>query len=413
MPCRDYNKLAEIGERRFFDNPEINDVNKNHVRRFLTCYDVSSARKAIFFDKIKHLLLKTEDIDRDMHNRDVINSIFRVYREKYSPATYATIMKVGNCFVRWLNNGTKPKGFVDLVGVHSKKLLRKLLPDDMVTWEDGLQMAKATASLQLKSIVLTQLEAGFRPSEFVDLRYGDVKLKERVVVIYVRAGKTGQRHTVLQKSAPYFLRWYHEHPTKRNNDWLWIDENKKMSHPKNKPIGTKSSSVKQYNYDAMAKRVRNLGKKISLDKPLDFYNLRHSSAVLKKRDNMPPDLAAQSLGHGVDYYTKVYGRLCADDMVDRFSRHYGLVNEKKESPQNRICLQCNFVNEPEAVICYKCCTNLNTGETIKVKSALNDSSELDTLKQRLADSESLMQLMKEQILKLAVKEINDKQQQAA
>jgi len=76
MPITDYEHRAELSRKRFFNNSNISKKNKKAMEKFLVAYDVSHARRVIFFDKIRVLLERTPDILRDMHNRDKINGIF-------------------------------------------------------------------------------------------------------------------------------------------------------------------------------------------------------------------------------------------------------------------------------------------------------------------------------------------------
>ena len=239
-----------------------------------------------------------------------MNAVFRGLRNKYAPATWNTYANVLIRFGRWLNGGKLPLGFQDIAKQRASKEKRSLDPSDMVSWEEGIALSERTLSIQLKAIVLTQLDAGFRPSEFVDLNYGDVSVMDRVVVFHVRSGKTGTRDVVAYRSAPYFLKWYYAHPTKGEKDPLWVKE---YTHP----AKINEYVAERYEYAAIRKRIRGLGFRCEFKKPLDFYNLRHSSCALDKIDNLPVELAADRHGHSVKYFTGVYGRLSTKDIINK------------------------------------------------------------------------------------------------
>jgi len=74
------------------------------------------------------------------------------------------------------------------------------------------------------------------------------------------------------------LKWLDAHPTRRPGDPLWISEGSI------KQDATGRLQVIRYSYPAIAKRIRVAGRKAGIGKPLDFYNLRHSSCVLDKMD---------------------------------------------------------------------------------------------------------------------------------
>lgn len=232
-------------------------------------------------------------------------------------ATYHSLVAVSLQFATWLNEGVRPKAFIDIKRPPKGKTNRNLKPDDMVTWDEGLRMASFTHSIQLRAIILVQLDGGFRPGEFVDLRYGDIVLKDDIAIAHVQGGKTGQRIVILRRSFRELKLWLESHPEPSPESPLWIAEN---------PGSTPDSKdrVRPYRYPAFAKRVKKLALFAQVNKPADFYNLRHSSCVLDKLDNLPVDLAAERHGHSIKHYTEVYGRLSTEDVVKRYLKHYAV-----------------------------------------------------------------------------------------
>jgi len=333
----------------------------------------------IYYERIVPLLRGIEDVAQSLDDRDLINEIFGQLRGRYAPATYATYVSVSMRFVRWLNDGERPKGFKDVKPPPSKLTRRTLEPHDMVKWDEGLMLAEQTTSLQMKAILLMQLDGGFRPSEFIDLRYGDVSMQGCLVIVHVRDGKTGSRSVVLHRSVPYFMRWYQAHPTKSDRDPLWIVEGGKV---------VRSGHVTAYRYAAIRKRILELGKRVQFPKPLDFYNLRHSSCALDKCDNVPVDLAAQRHGHSVKYYDEVYGRLSIENISNRFRRHYRVGEEETQVVQNQQCSRCQFTNEPDAQRCYQCSSPLT------IESAMSLSKQ-DECKPDASHDEALNRLQEE------------------
>ncbi len=359
MTIVDYGYRAELAKKRFFNNRKISKKNKELMRKFLVAYDVSDARLVIFFDKIKVLLERTKDITKDMHNRDLINKVFKKIRElktrqgnQISISTYATVVNVSIRFVRWFNDGNRPDGFKDLNSSIASKHKRLLSAKDMITVEDGDRLIKATNSIQLKAVIAIQLDGGFRPSEFIDLNYEDITQKGDFLIAEVRNGKTGGRPVILWRAVPHLLRWLQNHPTKKKDNPLWLQEKR-----------TKGKILK-YNYFALQKVLRSMGEKIKLGKPLDFYNIRHSACTISKIDNIPPEEAAKKFGHSVKFYTETYGRLTTEDSIERLSKVYGIVVDKKRIEHNVNCERCHFINTPNAEICEKC------GAALSMKKAL-------------------------------------------
>ena len=351
MPIIDYEARAQADEDRLMKNPNIPDASKKILQRFLTAYDVSSARRQIFLTKIKLFLESFPDVEVALTDRDQINAFFAKLRRRYSPASYATYMGVIRRFLVWLNHGDAPKSMCDLRYKSQGKTKRDLHPEDMWTWQDGLKVERLASSVQLSAICMTQLDCGFRPSEFVDLNYGDVEVQTGLALIHIRNGKTGSRTVIAHRCVPYLLKWLDAHPGKQPTDPLWIKEDCIN--------GSADTRVRlsRYNYPAMSKRLRETAAKAGINKPTDFYCLRHSSCVLDKIENLPVDLAAERHGHSVKHFVGTYGRLSVQDVVRRFQSHYGQqVDDPKEAIKHRSCPNCHAINAKDASWCIQCGT---------------------------------------------------------
>ena len=336
------------------ESPDIPEQSKRVLQRFLIAYDVSEARKVIFLTKIRPLLTEFNPIESALTERDRINELFARLRQHYSPATYATYISVIRRFLSWLNDGERPASLRDIKPGKKADRRRNLKPEDMLTWEDGLLISDSLCNTQLQAAVQAQLDCGFRPSEFIDLNYGDVEVSTGLAVFHIRDGKTGSRNVVAHRCVPSLLKWLDVHPTKRPGDPLWISEKRIKTSPNGQLC------VVHYSYPAIAKRIKIAGRKAGIDKPLDFYNLRHSSCVLDKIDNLPIDLAAERHGHGVKHFVGTYGRLSVQDVMRRFHSHYG--TEKEEVSQvieHQTCPICKRLNEQANIRCSSCGTPLN------------------------------------------------------
>lgn len=267
-----------------------------------------------------------------------------------------------------MNDGERPKSMCDLRRRNEKSDTRRnLKPEDMLSWEDGELIASAACNIQMAAITLTQLDCGFRPSEFIDLNYGDVRVKTGMAILQVSQGKTGPRAVIAHRCVPVLLKWLDAHPTKRANDPLWIAEGS---------IGSDSTGrlgARRYAYPSMSKRLREIGLRAGIRKPLDFYNFRHSSCVLDKLDNLPSDLAAERHGHSVKHFTGTYGRLSVQDVLRRFQAHYGHEKEaKQEKARHRSCATCGSLNANTSEWCSRCGTPFTTFGAIKVATDSED-----------------------------------------
>lgn len=369
MPIIDYQKAADQSERNFFSDDKLSEKNKQHARKFFDAYNVSPARRNIVLKHLPLLLRETEDIKELMQDREAVNKLFKRLRSELGNSYYSTLVNCSLMFVRWLNDGEKPKGFKDIKSLSKDKQKRELKPRDMITWEDGEAMAKQTTSTQLKALIFTQLDGGFRPSELVDLNYGDVERKKEVLIVSVgKNHKTGARNVILYDCAPYLSRWLEEHPTKKANDPLWLQEHNTRG------------IILRYEYPALQKRIRLLGEKAKIDKPLDIYNFRHSAATLKKKEGTNPEWAAKNLGHSVEHFTGTYGRLSTDDDVKIMLEHKGVVEEKTAKKLNVTCPKCDNVNKPKSEICQKCGSPLTIEKALEMDKSAELQRQLEELR---------------------------------
>lgn len=371
MPILDYQKASEKTLQNIRNNKNISKANLEALESFLDAYDVRPARLNMFLKHIKLLLVAVPNIKDDMKNPELINKTFKEYRQKLNQSYYEGLVNVSLRFVKWLNDGDKPRGFKDVKNTGKNKK-RDLEAEDMITWDDGLNLAKKSHSIQFKAIILTQLDGGFRPSELIDLNYGDVVYEKPFYVAKIRDGKTGKRDVPLYHCVPYLKKWLDEHPTKKANDPLWIAEF----------ITYKSSKgdIVRYKYAAIRKRLNAIAKAIGLEKPVDFYNLRHSACTLAKLSNTPVDLAATKFGHSVKYYVETYGRLDIKGTLERYNKHLRLSKDKGDvvDDKNVICDICGFDNPPKSDMCSKCLNPLTIEKALQIKS--EKDREIDELK---------------------------------
>jgi integrase len=384
MPIKDYKKLAENYHKKLMNDPDILQVDKDNLQKYLDAIDI---KPGTLSKKLSHyrVLFKTmPDIIGHMMDRDYVNQKMKLMREKYKPNFLQTQINVGRSMVRWWNDGDTPKGWKDVKSVPREKQKRDLRPEDMLTWEDGKMLADATNSIQIKAIIMVQLDGGFRPSEFVDIKFKDVKIKKTFAIIHIPRPKTGKpRDVILFKSVPYLQKWLNNHPKPKGDSPLWVTEYVDLNKRKS------DAKVKQYEYPAIVKRLKYIKEKTGFKKPLDFYNMRHSACYLSKMDNITPDLAARKFGHSVKYYSETYARLSADDDIKRFESSYNLVAEEEKKQENKPieCIKCHTINEPGSEICEQCQNPLTMGK------ALERTQELEDIKAKQEEQAKMMDLL--------------------
>lgn len=392
MPIVDYEHKAKVCRERLFNNTNISDKNKRDAKKYLNAIDVRPARVDVICNHLRILFLECNDLVSRKDDRDYMNAIFKRLKGKWSDSYLETLKNVGKAFIRWHNDNETPKGWKDIKrkGKHIQR--RDLSPKDMITWQDGLEMITHTNSIQIKAILMTQLDGGFRPSEFIDLNYGDITKEGKYYVAKVN-GKTGKRNVILFKCIPYLEKWLRQHPIKKNDSPLWIIEVPEYSHIKNTTL--------KYKYPSVVKRIKTLGRKADINKPFDFYNLRHSSAVIKKLDNIPVDIAALNMGHSVKHFTETYGRLSLKDITNRYDKAYGIAKKEDERNNPIECQYCHTSNEPKTEYCSQCGNPLNMNVALKeVRRSKETEERLKDLEQKFKDVQTFFKVLEKKGISL-------------
>lgn len=361
MPARNYIKDAQRKREQIFKSNKISDENKNTLSEFLEIYDVTSARMTIFFRHIEPVLEKVDNLKNHLDDKSTFNRLFKEIRETRSLSFYATCQACTMRLLKWLNDGEKPKCLTDIKPIPKKKLKRDLRPQDMVNWNDAEAMVKTSKSIMMKAALMMQLDGGFRPSEFIDLKYGDIQRNGNKFIAFVSEGhKTGKRQVILVRSVPFLQKWIDTHPNKDNKSALWINGQKPISFP------------------GVQKAIKIMGKLAGISKPLDWYNLRHSAAYLMKMCNYPVDLAARKLGHSAQFYTEVYGRLSVEDDITRIDRAEGIVQlEEREKNTPSVCPRCKEINEIGSEYCSTCNYPLTEQAIRKLEQESNSVKEME------------------------------------
>ena len=379
MPIIDYESRAEKDKRMFFDSQKISQPNKDAMTKVLRSYHTKPATRSIFIQRMGKFLSYFEDINKDMNNFDVVNDVLVKLEHTGSFETYRNKSKR---FVKLLNDGELPKEYARAwSNFEKKKGGRKIEAEEHLIWPDAIELIKQTNSIQIKAALMLQLDLGMRPSNFIDLTYGDLKIRGDNIIVRLKRTKTGRPKDVeVWRCVPYLLKWMAAHPTKKANDPLWLQETQD------------DNELKRYKYNAILKRINSLNTiswkriktkrgsykvadKVRFNKPLDFYALRHASCFLDKAEGIPIDIAAYRHDHSIEFFVEVYGKEDSKARISRIDKIRGKETdkeaEKKKALSPIVCLKnaCKFVNEPGTQNCEGC------GNPLTMKAALEQEQE--------------------------------------
>lgn len=393
----DYEQRVRRYENHIFSNEKISPKNKELFSKYLKQYKLNNKMSSVSkMIEIMALLLRySKDFQKEMHKMDDMIALYENIKSKHTPGYYPTSVTVGQAFGTWLNEGVKPAGFRTIKAPSGKDIMRKNFDaKDMISWEEGLNFKNFSPSIQLTAVFLTQLDAGFRPTEIINLAYGDVEKHGEFVSIKVRDGKTGSRDVVCHRCVPYLLQWMERHPTKRANDPLWVIEVPSNIRRKDTSFeGAEGKShIYAYSYPALTKRVQKICRETGFKQPVDFYSLRHSSCYNDKLDNLPIEVAAKRHGHSVKYFSEVYGRLDVKDVIKRMKLHYNyaVVEGKVEVKVSHVCSKCEMVSPPGEDFCIKCKTPLTLQTALEQDKTISLRQEVEDLRSQMVKMNTFM-----------------------
>lgn len=369
MPIINYQEKADEMLSGLLNDSDIDRGTKDAYKRYLESKERKPATLQIEAYHLRHLF-KALNVPKTLENRNAVNQAFSTLRNTLSPGYLEKMKASGIGFVRWLNDGITPKGWRD-IHRSEKAMQRKLHPDDMLTWQDGEMIADATHSVMWSAFLLTQLDCGMRPSELLDLNFGDIEFREQLAIVKVRDGKTGARDVIALKCVPALQRWHRMHPLKKKNSPLWLTERGK-------------NRDQRLTYFACNQKLRMLKEVTGITKPIDIYSLRHSAVYLSKMEGTPTDLACRRFGHSVKHYVQTYGRLSTEDDVKRFKQHHKLAKDEEKTNAPIKCMRCATVNESGLLECSQC------GSPLTLTAALEKTQEMDTVKAQLKALEEQM-----------------------
>ena len=363
------NREGEKRQESFNAREDISQTNKDYVTAFFKGYNCADTSIVKFYSWLPYLLTQTNDIKQTMNNEVELIDIFDKLHKKLGASGYKTASDVAKTFCRELNKGKVPEAFerIKKLTTQEKEQFKRINKEGYYTlsWEDGKKITDQTNSQQIKSMILTQLDSGMRPSELEALNYGDVKRDGKFIILHISKSKTGgKRDIVIYRSAPMLNRWLNLHPTKEPSDPLWIMENKSRSSTYR---AGEDEKIPRYKYHAIKQMFKRLGDRAGF-KGVGLYMMRHSAVSLTKQEMMGVDIAAERYGHDINYYVNTYGKLTEEQKIDRFKAHYGEAEDKKkEQPKPILCNICDTINEPEKEFCEKCNSPLSLKKALEIE----------------------------------------------
>ncbi|MDO8427948.1 MAG: tyrosine-type recombinase/integrase [Candidatus Diapherotrites archaeon] len=309
-------------------------------------------RKCVLF--LKKYAVQLKKLNTDFRNADVshIRKLIIDFdsNPKYSEYTKVDFKKILKRFYKWLlgNDEEAPK----LVKwIKAKKPKNCILPEDILTEEEVLQLIDRANNLRDKALIYTLYESGARIGELLGLEIKDIVFGEHVTSITVK-GKTGQRRIPLVACTNYLANWLTIHPFKKNPSaplWPALYES---AHTTLEPI----------THTTARKLLRVIAEKADIKKRVNPHSFRHSRATHLAKKLTEAQLKMYFGWTQESDMASRYVHLSGRDIDTAILATYGIKDKETEEETKIgqiICKRCQEKNSSNFSLCKKCGNALN------------------------------------------------------
>ncbi len=231
-------------------------------------------------------------------------------------------------------------------------------PNTIISDEDCIKIVeKGCRTAREKAFISLLHESGCRVGEFLNIRIGDIQVKDSYAEIRVD-GKTGKRTIFIAKSIPNLIRFLEVHPYKNNNQsYLWLSE---ANHNQNEPLLYKGSQ----------RLIDRCFERSGINKKHNLHWFRHSRATIlapKITEAMLCKYMGWSIG---SEQVRVYSHLSVKQLEDVMLSLNGIKPKEDESDKPIKCI-CGALNNPNERYCFKCFKPLKVETVIQDQEIVN------------------------------------------
>lgn len=226
-------------------------------------------------------------------------------------------------------------------------------PNTILTDEDiQAVLEKGTDNQRDNAFICLLHETGARVGEFLNLRIGDIEIKNEHAVMHINEGKTGKRVVFVVKSLPYLMKYLEFHPLRQDkNAFLWVSHARQN---KEQPL----------RYIGGQKLIDKAFLKAKINKKHNFHWFRHSRATILAPKLTQP-LLCKYMGWTLgSQQVKTYLHLSVKQLENEILELNGLNHEEKDKDKPLKCI-CGNLNHPTAKYCFKCFRPLSVDVAIK------------------------------------------------
>lgn len=245
---------------------------------------------------------------------------------------------------------------------------KKILPEDILSEKEILQMISSASSLRDKTLVAVLFDSGIRVGELTAMRKKDVNLETIPAHIRVN-GKTGARQIPIFFSKPYLAQYINTLNNYEPDEPLFCDAGswKKMKWPMGR--------------SGVAKVLRAIGKEAGIQKRIYPHLFRHSRASYYANKLTEQQLKQFFGWSGSSKMASTYVHLSGRDIDGAILEANGeeLPAKKERSElKSKKCPACREENGVEFQYCSRC------GSPLDISVAMQQEKDKELLFGRLA-----------------------------
>jgi len=313
---------------------------------------------------------------------DLISLVGELEQQDYAEYTKYDFKIVLKLLYKWLkgNDETFPPEISWL-----KPRLRNnahKLPEELITEEEVLEMARATNNPRDKALVLLLYETGCRIGELLSLKVKNVSFDQYGAILIV-TGKTGDRRVRAITSAPALSTWLDNYGNAKPDSPLWP--------PRSHNIYNKNTAAE---YRSVYVLIRNLAARAGIKKKIYPHLFRHSRATFMASRLTEAQMKEYFGWTQSSEMASVYVHMSGRDLDDTLLKMHHLAEKKDEEMkiQIRNCHRCKQPNSPTSKFCNKCGAVLNVETVLVVEQERAKADNL--LNELMKDKETLDYLAK-------------------
>jgi integrase len=335
-------------ERTIFrlKNSQLSEENKNLILRFHDeCVsDGLSVDRSLFYIEKLRIVAQLLNKDFPKATKEDIKELVRKVElnDKYSEWTKSGYRVTLKKFYKWLEGfeeGYPEK--VSWIKTGIRKNREKLT--NLPTRQDIERLIDAACAVRDKALVSVLYESGCRIGELLNVRLKDVAFDDYGAVMLVR-GKTGPRRIRLISSVPRLSVWIEHHPRKSDPESpLWIN------------TGT-TNHEEMMMYQTARKILKDLAKKINLNKPVKPHSFRKARAThlaSKLTEAQMCEYFGWTQGSDMPF---TYVHLSGRDIDEAILKMHGKIPKEDAAEEFKLkkCPRCLHENPPDSHFCMRC-----------------------------------------------------------